>query len=135
MSGANNTKWLPIAALIGMLITAILSLNYGKKGWTIVDTICSIGSAVGIVVWIISGNPVIAMCSFLIVDFLAAIPTIVKSWHNPEEENAFTWAITFVSGLINLFAIEDWSFNIIIYPLHLVILYGIILFILLRKRR
>lgn len=135
MSGANNTKWLPIAALVGMLITAILSLRYGKRGWTIIDTICSVGSIVGIAIWIISGSPVIAMCSFLIVDFLAAIPTMVKSWHNPEEENAFTWAITFASGLINLFAIEKWTFEIVIYPLHLVLLYGMILYILLRKRR
>jgi len=30
-SGAESTKWLPIAGFVGMLLTAILSVWYGKK--------------------------------------------------------------------------------------------------------
>jgi hypothetical protein len=135
MSGAGSTMWLPIAAFIGMLLTAILSLFYGKKEWTAVDTICSVGSIIGLIVWYITGSSVIALCSFLTIDILAAIPTFVKSYKNPYEEDLLAWKITLFSGLLNLIALDSISFAIWILPVYNLAIYAIVVAILMLKRR
>jgi hypothetical protein len=130
MSGAGSTKWLPIASVIGMLFTAGLSLKYGKKEWKTSDRVCAIGCAGGIVVWIISGVPVIALVVFLIVDLLAAVPTFIKAWKAPYEEDLFAWVITLGSVIVNLFALEDTSFSIVILPLYNLGIYFLIVLLL-----
>lgn len=118
MSGAESTKWLPIASFFGMFLVAILSLKYGKKSWTTIDATCLAGAILGIMVWIFFGNPVVALAVFLIVDMLAIIPTIVKSWDDPYGEDLFAWIITFLSGAFNIFAIERWTSSIAMLPLY-----------------
>ncbi len=134
MSGAESTKWLPIASCAGMILTAILSIWYGKKGWSNIDSICLAGSIIGIVVWILSGVPIIALVCFLVVDLLALIPTCVKSWKNPKEEDLFAWIITLLSGFINLFAVEFWNFSIGIFPVYSIFIYIVVVAILIYKR-
>ncbi len=135
MSGAENTIWLPIAGIIGMTLTAFLSLFYGKKEWTIIDSICSLGSVMGIVVWFFSGSPMVALFCFLVVDILAAIPTILKSWKEPFEEDLFAWLITLVSGVANLLAIEKWNFTIATLPIYNLVIYLAVVLALVFSRR
>lgn len=123
MAGAGNTKWLPIAAFIGMLFTAILSLKFGDKKWYVSDFICAVGSAVGLVIWILSGDPVIALIAFLVVDLFAAIPTCIKAWDEPYEEDLFAWVISLISGLVNLVALESLNFSIVVLPVYNLVVY------------
>lgn len=135
MSGAENTIWLPIASFVGMILTATLSLFFGKRGLTSIDSICLIGSVIGFIVWIVSGNPVVALYCFLVVDLFAVIPTITKSWRNPLEEDLFAWVITLASGVVNLFAIETWNFSIATLPIYNLIIYAAVVFVLIFSRK
>lgn len=135
MSGAENTIWLPIASFVGMVFTAALSLFYGKREWTMIDSICSIGSFLGVIAWTFSGSPVVALSCFLVVDLLAVIPTVSKSWKNPLEEDLFAWVITLASGAINLLALEVWNFSIATLPVYNLIVYAAVVFVLIFSRR
>lgn len=129
-----STIWLPIASFIGMFMTAILSVKYGKKEWPIVNTICLLGSVIGIVVWIVSKDNFITLTCLLLVDILASVPMFIKSYEYPQEEDFFSWLITLSSGIVNLFAIETWNVSVAILPMYNLAIYAIVVAILMHAR-
>ena len=62
------------------------------------------------------------------------IPTIIKSYHRPKDEDFSAWFVTWVSDTINLFAIEKYTFGIFVYPIYMFLMTSIIVVILLSKR-
>lgn len=135
MSGAESTMWLPIASGIGMLLTAILSLKFGDEHHHQVDHIFIICSLIGLDIWILSGSSLVGLIAFLAVDLFAAIPTLFKAWDDPFEEDLFAWIITLISGLINLFALENMSFSIAILPVYNLAIYlAVVLFLKIGRR-
>ena len=125
-SGAEDTIWVPISEAIAPTIIALLSIKYGVGGTDKVDVLAFTGSVFSLILWWIFNSPVIALVSNLAIDFFAALPTVKKSWTNPEEENRFAWTITTIANVFNIFAIDKFIFAIIIYPLYTIIIDGIV---------
>jgi hypothetical protein len=99
-----------------------LSTKYGEGGTADkTDIICLIGGILSIVLWIITGNPLLALILNLAIDQFALIPTIKKSYLRPEGENFWAWFGTSLGDFINLLAIEKFLFSIVIYPLFMLI--------------
>ena len=119
-SGAENTIWVPFVEFLGPLIIAILSIKYGEGGINNkTDIICLVGSFVSIILWIIFNNPVIALVTSLAVDSFAIIPTIKKSYLRPEGEDFWAWFGTGIADSLNFFAVEKFTFAILIYPIYM----------------
>ena len=91
---------------------------------------------IGVIAWVISGSSVVGLVCFLVADLVAAGPTIAKSWENYEEEDLFAWIITLLSGIINLPAIENWTFAIATPPVcYLAIYFAVTLTLVLSRRK
>ena len=125
-SGAVDTIWVPISNVIGPFITAILSLKYGEGGWTPFDRKCLAGAAMSLALWWVFDSPLVALVTVIAVDFLGALPTIVKTHHDPESEDRFAWSISLVGNIMNMFAIKLWSFAIMTYPVYMLCVCSII---------
>ena len=134
-SGAETTIWVPYVEFIGPLIIAILSTKYGEGGIdNKTDIICLIGAFASIILWIIFNNPVIALVTSLAVDSFAIIPTIKKSYLRPEGEDFWAWFGTGIADSLNFFAVEKFSFAILIYPIYMLTSDIIIVAILFVKK-
>ena len=134
-SGAENTIWVPFVEFLGPLIIAILSIKYGEGGINNkTDIICLVGSFVSIILWIIFNNPVIALVTSLAVDSFAIIPTIKKSYLRPEGEDFWAWFGTGIADSLNFFAVEKFTFAILIYPIYMLTSDIIIVAILFVKK-
>lgn len=133
-SGANHTVWVPMSYTIGPLATAILSLKYGEGGWTRFDRSCLLGAGVSAVLWWIFSSPLIALLINLFIDFMGALPTIRKSYHEPEKEDRTAWALFFTGNTANLFAVETWTFAISVYPIYMFIGSGLITTLIFIRR-
>lgn len=121
-SGAENTIWVPIVEFIGPLSIAILSIKYGEGGLEDkTDLVCMFGAFVSILVWIIFDNPVLALVTNLFIDTFALIPTIKKTYLRPEGEDFWAWFGTGLADTINLFAIERFTFGIMVYPIYMLV--------------
>lgn len=121
-SGAENTIWVPIVEFIGPLSIAILSIKYGEGGLEDkTDLLCMFGAFVSILVWIISNNPVLALVTNLFIDTFALVPTIKKTYLRPEGEDFWAWFGTGVADTMNLFAIERFTFGIMVYPIYMLV--------------
>lgn len=133
-TGAEDTIWVPVSEAIAPTIIAILSIKYGVGGTDKTDILCFVGSLFSLVIWWVFDSALIALLTNLAIDFFAAIPTIIKSWKNPKEEDRFAWTLTQTGNLFNLFAIDRLIFAIAIYPVYTFIIDGLITGILYRKK-
>lgn len=86
----------------------------------------------GLVLWRVTGSPIIALVLAIIADFSFGLPTIIKTYKNPESETYFAWLASTASGLLSLFAIENFNFSEVAYPAYLFIFDMIVLFLVLR---
>jgi hypothetical protein len=127
--GDQNSIWLPLGYFLGPLMVAILSLRYGYAEWTRLDTFCIIAAAISIVPWILSDNATMTLLINLAIDSTGAIPTLVKTYREPETEDLTAWMIFFIANTLQLFAISMWNLAAL-YPVYLFLLAGsIVLFI------
>ena len=135
-SGAENTIWVPFVEFIGPFSIALLSLKYGEGGLEDrTDIICLTGAIISIILWIIFKNPVVALVTNLAVDSFALIPTIKKSYKRPAGEDFWAWFGTGMADTLNLFAVERFSFAILLYPIYMLVSDLIIICILFFKKK
>jgi uncharacterized protein with PQ loop repeat len=121
--GDQNTIWLPLGYFLGPLITAILSVRYGYAVWTKLDIVCIIAALISIIPWILSKDATMTLLINVIIDASGALPTLVKTYREPETEDFTAWVIFFIANTIQLFAISEWGFAAI-YPIYLFFLAG-----------
>ena len=135
-SGAVNTIWVPYVEFIGPLSIALLSIKYGEGGLNNkTDLVCLVGAVFSIILWIIFNNPVVALVTNLVITSFAVTPTIKKSYLRPEGEDFWAWFGTGVADSLNMFAVEKFTFAILVYPIYMFISDFIIIFILLLRKK
>ncbi|HTM64149.1 MAG TPA: hypothetical protein VL360_06565 [Gammaproteobacteria bacterium] len=121
--GDQHSIWLPLGYFVGPLITAILSIRYGYAQWTKLDTICIVAAVISIIPWILSSNASATLVINVIIDSTGAIPTLVKTYREPETEDLSGWIVFFIANTLQLFAISMWNIAAI-YPIYLFLLAG-----------
>ena len=77
---------------------------------TRLDIMCGVFSLFGIVLWLITGSGILAIIFTILADGIAAIPTVVKSYKEPESENWHAFFFGAVSAAIALLTIDKWDF-------------------------
>jgi hypothetical protein len=105
-----------VAAAVGATLIAILTFRYGKREWSALDSICLIGALVGVILWILTENPLMAIVASQAVNAIGAIPTIIRSWSDYRRENLPGWTLGFSSCVCMVFALQKWTPNAIIQP-------------------
>lgn len=127
--GDQHSIWLPLGYFFGPLIVAILSLRFGYAEWTRLDTFCIVAAIISVIPWILSDNATITLIINLLIDMTGAIPTLVKTYREPETEDLTAWLIFFAANTLQLFAISMWNLAAL-YPIYLFFLAGaMVLFI------
>lgn len=141
----NKVSWLlwsvaPLIAFVAMIkqgvgITALATFIVGfvplvifiasffnkEAKWEIgkLDVICGILSVIGLTLWLVTKVGNIAIIFSILADGLAAVPTIVKSFHFPDTENSTIFFFGVINSIIALLAIVDWNFQSFGFPLYL----------------
>jgi hypothetical protein len=105
--------------------------NYWKI--TIFDIFCGIFSLIALVLWILTHKADISIVFALISDFLAAIPTIKKSWTNPETESSFGYSPGIINNIIGLLIIKNWTFSIYSFAVYMITLNTSLIILIKRK--
>lgn len=133
-AGADYTMLPLLCAVVAQLCVAILSIKHGEGGWNPFDRRCLIASGISFILWRILNYDVIAIILPLLIDMLAALPTLKKSYHKPETEDLLTYILYTVGGLFTVLAIQDWSFKIAITPFYVLFINATIVLLLTRHK-
>jgi hypothetical protein len=123
-----------IFAVVAQLCIAILSIKYGEGGWNRFDRRCLIASSISFILWRILTYDIIAIIFPILIDILAALPTLKKSYYEPETEDLLTYILYTVGGFFTVLAIQAWSFEIAITPLYVFLINAIIVGVLIKSK-
>jgi hypothetical protein len=80
------------------------------------DYACGLMSVVGTAVWLDTRNGVLAIWAAIAADFLAGVPTLMKSWSHPQTETVHTYVGAVVSMGILLLTVQHWTFEVAAFP-------------------
>lgn len=112
-SRAAGAPWavliLPIWLCISQLGVAILALKQGDNNWDRLNQFCVAGALAGTLLWVVTGEPLIALLVSIVADFLASVPNFRHIWKNPEQENRLGWMLGWGSAMLEILTIRNWS--------------------------
>lgn len=120
-AGARMDTTLPAAwmGFINPLIIVILSIRYGKRGWTRLETWCVAICIVTVIVWQSTDSAVLGLAGAVIADSMGAIPQIKKCWTDPDDEPWFPWTCFCVGSAVNMLSIETWEVGQYLFPIYM----------------
>lgn len=115
------------------LIIFIASFVNKKAEWKLgkLDIVCGVLSIVGLILWLVTKVGNIAIFFSILSDGLAAVPTIVKSYREPETENSTPFFFGVINAGIVLLAISNWNFENFGFPVYLFFV-NFLLFVLIK---
>jgi hypothetical protein len=90
---AGPGSWVTGSTAVICLVIAGIALSKGERGITKFDWFCFITALAGIVLWVITDNPLTAVIIVTLVDALAYVPTFRKTYHKPYEETLIEYAL------------------------------------------
>ncbi len=138
---AEIQKGVGIAALMtfmvgfGPVMVFVASFVNKKAVWKIskLDIICGSLSVGGLILWSITKEGNLAIFFSILADLFAAVPTIIKSYKNPESESHRIFLFGLLSAGITLLTIKQWNFAHYAFPAYIFSI-CLLLFILIRYK-
>lgn len=121
---------------LGVVVIFILSIKYGMGGTRKIDIFALIGAGIGLVLWYLTNEPLFAILITILIDFLAGMLTILKTYQEPETETYIAYMICGTGGLLGTLSVGEVNFSLYIFPLWICLLnYAIGITVLLGRRR
>jgi hypothetical protein len=82
---------------------------------------CGALSVAGTIGWLVTRQGLVALAAAVAADLLAAVPTLVKSWRQPETETASAYAGAVFSAVITLLTVTRVSAPVVTFPLYIAV--------------
>lgn len=83
------------------------------------DYFCGGVSALALVLWVVTMEPILSIILAIAADAIASIPTLKKAWRNPETESVWPFLTGIFNAVAALLVAVTWSFNEVSFPLYL----------------
>lgn len=136
---STGVKWsvLPVfMAGFGPLIIFIISFVNKKSYWQLTkfDYFCGASSILALALWLITKQAELAITFAIISDLFAAIPTIIKSWQEPETETVAPYLAGLFGIMSSFWIVKLWTFSELAFPIYLIVLNIILVLIIARKK-
>ncbi|UQA57953.1 hypothetical protein [Polyangium aurulentum] len=119
-AGARASIWTPVSYALGPSVVTLIALRYGERGLSRFDLGCIAAAAASLLLWYLAETPLVALLINIVIDLVGALPTLRKTWHDPDSEDRLSWGLFCAANLVNLAAIERWRFAEAVYPVYLV---------------
>lgn len=123
--------------ITGFVPLLVFSASFFNKNaqWKITkfDLVCGVLSLCGLTLWYITKVGNIAIFFSIMADGLAAVPTVMKSFYEPQSESDSVYLLGLPNSIIGLLVIKQWSFQNYGFPLYLTIIQLIIVFFIRTK--
>lgn len=117
--GATHSLWLPGIQGLGVIIVFLLSLRIGYGGLLRRDIVTLSLSALTLVIWYFTNQPLIALYLTVLIDCMGGYLTIVKAYEEPHTETPLTWALSGCAGFFAVLSVGRWEVSLLLYPLYI----------------
>ena len=120
LNGGAGLRALP-TFMVGFmpLLIFVASFHNAASVWKVrrMDYACGVVSVIGTVVWLVTRNGVLAISAAIAADFLAGVPTLMKSWTHPQTETVHSYIGAVISMVVLLLTVDQWTFDVVAFPL------------------
>ncbi len=120
---------------IQSIVVFVLSIKHGMGGWAKSDIICLIFALIGIVLWQITKNPVIALYFAIGADFIGMIPALIKTYHFPKTEIWLFFGLDVLASIFSLLALKNWTLQEFSYPVYIMLINSLMVFLIIRPQK
>lgn len=105
------------------LLITISGLMSKHPKWKIVkgDIFCVSLAVVGIILWLSTDQPNLAIVFSILADSLGFMPTLIKSFHHPDTESPYLFLLGSINSFIALAIITKWDFQHLAFPVYITI--------------
>lgn len=134
-AGAGAGAWVTGITAIACFAIVVAAIRQAQWDITRSDWLSFIGALLGIVLWQVTSDPLLAVIVVTIVDALAFAPTFRKGYHKPYEETLSTFTLSSVKFVIGILALDALTVTTWLYPASLVVMNGAFVLLLLYRRR
>ncbi len=134
-NGGGYSSMFFISTTVLVTIVFVLSFRYGMGGASKIDRLCLTLAILLLIYWITVQETRLSTVLAVIIDGLAAIPTVIKTYHQPETESYPQWILAGIAGLLTMSAVPHFDWILIIYPLYVVLMNGAIVGVKYIKER
>jgi len=83
------------------------------------NLVCAIVAILGIILWITTSQPEVAIAAMIVADLSSGLPTVRKSWQDPASELPLTYLLSASSMIITLLTVTDWTFAAVAFPIYI----------------
>ena len=135
-AGAGLSVLGTLMAGFGPFLVLLFSLFKKNSFWKIktFDVICGLIALFSLILYILTHNLGISILFAILSDFLAYIPTMLKTYKFPETENSSIFAGGIINNILALLITKNWIFAIYAFPVYLVLVNLIEVYFIYRKR-
>jgi hypothetical protein len=104
------------------LLVFAASFHNPKALWKIgtIDYVCGALSVGATIAWLLTQNSVVGISGAIAADFLAGIPTVMKSWTHPESETVTSYIGAVLNTGILLLTVTHWTTAVAAFPIFIV---------------
>lgn len=134
-SGASLSLIFVLAETLKVAIILLLSLKYGVRKYTNVDKACLILGVLGIILWRLTDQPVIAIFLAIFADVIFSYPIILKSIYKPNSETASLFILGAIGALFSVASTKIYDLPNLLYPAYLFIINAMIGLVLFAGQR
>lgn len=90
---------------------------------------------IGLIPWALTKDPTISVIIVVLIDIVAFIPTIRKTWVHPRSEKPLLYAMNVSRHFLTLFSLEAYNVATTFHSFAMIITNSIMVFIISRKKR
>jgi hypothetical protein len=104
------------------IITAALAKGTRRLKLTRLDAWCLSLAIAGIILWIRTKDPLLALLMSIVADIFATMPTVVKSYLTPHTESAPAYSLSVISMIVTLLTVRQWNVMSWAFPLYILMI-------------
>jgi hypothetical protein len=120
------------------VIIFLFSLKYlfqGKAGpIRKVDNYFLLVCLLGLIPWLYTNDPTISVVVVVLVDIVAFLPTLRKTWQNPQSEKPFLYQANVVRHLLTLGALQTYNIATMIHSIAMICTNSAMTYFIKKKR-
>jgi len=118
--GAGAGAWATGTSAVIMFFIVGIALTHADKQIRLFDWVALSGALVGILLWRLTDNPLLAIIFVTIADAFGFIPTFRKAYHKPHEETLIEYIFSALKWIVSLFALGSFNLTTALYPISLI---------------
>lgn len=115
-AGASASLWFTVVQALACVTILMFALRNKQDHFSWLDVACLIVAALALVGWYVSHNPLVALILIVLVDIMGLVPTLHKSYIDPDSETLSAWIMSAIGGGLAAVAVGSLNFTLILYP-------------------